>query len=118
MNNTRVMYLRPGNLFKNFIIENNEQMISSTGRVVNKHTGNGTRTLKGCLAQATKEEIAGHSRAEHIITHTIVQSGPPKAKITDRLILNDRIFYIADIDDTGSLGISTIYYAEERNDVR
>lgn len=50
MINARFMYTRPGNLFKEFIIEDNSQQVSSTGRVVNKHSGNGTKTLKGCLA--------------------------------------------------------------------
>lgn len=118
MNNARLMYLRPGNMFKEFIIEDNSQTVSSTGRVVNRHTGNGTRTLKGCLVQANEKDIASHSRPDHTVTHTIVQSGLPKAKQTDRLILGGRLFYICDVDDTGSLGIATIYYAEERRDVK
>ena len=47
MNNTRMMYVRPGNLFKDFIIEENKQIVTSTGRVANSHTGDGTKTLKG-----------------------------------------------------------------------
>ncbi|MDE6516944.1 MAG: hypothetical protein K2L18_03725 [Acetatifactor sp.] len=118
MNNTRMMYVRPGNLFKEFIIEGNKQVVSSTGRVANSHTGNGTETLKGCLAEASDEERTNHSQTDHIVTHTIVQAGSPKAKRTDKLVLGERTFYIVDIDDCGSLGISTIYYAEERRDVR
>lgn len=118
MNNARMMYVRPGNMFKEFIVEDNRQMVSSTGRVVNRHTGDGTKTLKGCLAQANEKDIASHSGPDHAVTHTIVQSGLPVAKRTDRLILGDRLFYICDVDDTGGLGISTIYYAEERRDVR
>ena len=53
-----------------------------------------------------------------IITHVIVQRGKPRAERTDRLILGNRVFYIVDIDDTGSLGVSTLYYAEERTDVK
>ena len=53
-----------------------------------------------------------------MVTHTIVQAGSPKAKRTDKLILGERVFYIVDIDDTGMLGISTIYYAEERQDAK
>lgn len=118
MNNARYMYLRPGNMFKEFVIEDNSQNVSNTGRVVNRHTGDGTRILKGCLAQASEKDIANHSIQNHIVTHIIVQSGPPLAKRTDRLILGDRYFYICDIDDTGTLGISTLYYAEERRDVK
>lgn len=118
MNNARLMYLRPGNIFKEFIIEDTGQKVSPTGRVVNKHSGDGTKTLKGCLAQASEKEIADHSIPDHSITHTIVQRGLPKAKRTDRLILGDRLFYICDVDDMGGLGIATLYYAEERRDVR
>lgn len=118
MVNTRLMYLRPGNLFKDFIIESNQQVVTSTGRVANKHRGDGSRSLKGCLAEATDEDRKNHNQKDHIVTHTIVQAGSPKAKRTDKLILGERTFYIVDIDDAGTLGISTIYYAEERRDVK
>ncbi len=118
MINTRNMYLRPGNLLKEFIIETNETAVASTGRVANRYVGDGTRTLKGCLAEASDEERTNHSKKEHVVTHTIVQAGSPKVKRTDRLVLGERAFYIVDIDDAGALGIATIYYAEERRDLR
>ena len=118
MNNTRMMYVRPGNLFKDFIIEGNKQVVTSTGRVANNHSGNGSLILKGCLAEATDEDRTNHSQKDHIVTHTIVQAGSPKAKRTDKLVLENRVFYIVDIDEAGTLGISTIYYAEERGDVK
>ncbi len=110
--------MRPGNLFKEFIIEKNKQVVTSTGRVANSHIGDGSKTLKGCLAEATDDERKNHSNAEHIVTHTIVQAGPPRAKRKYKLILGNRVFYIVDIDDAGALGVSTIYYAEERLDVK
>lgn len=118
MINTRMMYVRPGNLFKEFVIERNKQVVTSTGRVANSHGGNGTKTLKGCLASASDEDRTNHSQKDHIVTHTIVQAGSPKAKRTDKLVLENRVFYIVDIDEAGTLGISTIYYAEERGDVK
>lgn len=118
MISTRMMYVRPGNLFKEFVIESNRQVVISTGRVANSHTGDGTKTLKGCLAEASDEDRTNHSQKDHVVTHTIIQSGNPKAKRTDKLILGERTFYIVDIDDAGSLGISTIYYAEERRDAK
>ena len=39
MVNARVMYFRPGNLFKEFIIEGNKQKVVSAGRVVNDFSG-------------------------------------------------------------------------------
>ena len=118
MKNTRMMYVRPGNLFKDFIIEQNRQVVTSTGRVANCHGGDGTKTLKGCLAEASDEERTNHSQKDHVVTHTIAQAGSPRAKRADKLVLGERVFYIVDIDDCGSLGISTIYYAEERQDVK
>ena len=118
MVSTRMMYLRPGKLFKEFIIEGNRQAVTGTGRVANVHTGDGTRTLKGCLAEASDEDRANHSQNDHIITHTITQAGRAMVKRTDKLILGERTFYIVDIDDAGALGVSTIYYAEERRDVK
>lgn len=112
------MYVRPGNLFKDFIVEENKQVVTGTGRVANSHSGDGTKILKGCLAETSDEERTNHSQKDHVVTHTIVQAGSPKAKRTDKLILGERVFYIVDIDDTGMLGISTIYYAEERQDVK
>lgn len=117
MINARHMYLRPGNLYKSFIIETNEQTVTSTGRVANVHSGNAAMRLKGCLAEATDEQRTNHSTKDHIVTHTIEQSGRPKAKRTDKLILGERVFYIIDIDDCGSLGLATLYYAEERRDL-
>lgn len=118
MINTRMMYVRPGNLFKEFIIESNKQVVTSTGRVANSHSGDGTKTLKGCLAEASDEDRTNHSQKDHIVTHTIVQAGSPMAKRTDKLVLENRVFYIVDIDDVGTLGISTIYYTEERRDAK
>lgn len=118
MVSAKIMYLRPGNLFKDFIVESNGQVVTGTGRVANKHSGDRTKILKGCLAEASDEDRINHSQKDHIVTHTIVQAGRPKAKRTDKLVLGERVYYIVDIDDAGSLGISTIYYAEERRDVK
>ena len=41
MINTRMMYLRPGNLFKDFIIEENRQVVTDTGRVAHCYTVQG-----------------------------------------------------------------------------
>lgn len=118
MVNAGMMYVRPGNLFKEFVIESNKQVVTSTGRVANSHSGDGTEILKGCLASASDEDRTNHSQKDHIVTHTIVQAGSPKAKRTDKLVFGNRVFYIVDIDDAGTLGISTVYYAEERRDAK
>lgn len=118
MANVRMMYLRPGNLFKDFIVEESRQCVTRTGRPSAGYSGDGGRMLKGCLAEASADEKESRSIPDHAVTHTIVQPGPPEAKRTDKLVLGDRAFYIVDIDEAGSLGLSTIYYAEERNDLK
>ena len=91
MINANMMYLRPGNLFKEFVIENNRQKVTSTGRVVNDHKGDGVKTLYGCLADATTETAKNKSTEDHTVTHTIVQRGIPLAKKTDKLVLENRV---------------------------
>ncbi len=49
MINNGIMYVRPGNLLKEFVIECNRQAVTGTGRVADCHGGDGTETLKGCL---------------------------------------------------------------------
>lgn len=118
MINARGMYYRPGNLFKEFVIEEKSTIVTGTGRVAADYVGDGSKTLKGCLAEADAKNKESRSTKEHTVTHTIVQAGFPLAKRTDKLILGNRVFYIVDMDDAGGLGVSTIYYAEERNDVK
>ena len=55
---------------------------------------------------------------QHPITHTIVQTGKPMAKAEDKLVLGNRIFLVQGVDEPGSLGVCTIYYVEERADVK
>ena len=117
MVNARFMYLRPGNLFKDFLVESNRQVVTSTGRVANAPEDD-SKIIRGCLAESTKEQKESHSTRDRVCTHTIVQAGKPEAKKSDRLILGNRTFYIIDIDEAGGLGIATIYYAEERKDVK
>ena len=118
MINARGMYIRPGNLFKDFVVEGQKAKVTDTGRVAADYKGDGSKRLKGCLAEADAKDKEGRSNKEHTVTHTIVQAGAPIAKRTDKLILGSRVFYIVDMDDAGGLGVSTIYYAEERNDVK
>ena len=113
MINARLMYLRPGNLFKQFIIEENNQVVNDGGRIINNHNGDGTRFLKGCLAEASPDTKEKWSQLGHHVTHTITQPGVPKAKGGDLLILGDRHFFVEGVDDAGSLGVAVIYYAKE-----
>lgn len=118
MVNARYMYLRPGNLFKDFIIEDDAESIGAFGRPKVSYEQGGKRMLRGCLADATREDRERWGQLQHPITHTIVQRGRPKAKAENKLVLGERVFIIHAVDDCGGLGLTTIYYAEERMDVK
>ena len=118
MVNARFMYLRPGNLFKDFIIESDSEAVGEFGRPKVSYNQDGQRMLRGCLADATREDQERWGQLQHPITHTIVQRGRPKAKAENKLVLGERVFIIHAVDDCGGLGLTTIYYAEERMDVK
>ncbi len=112
------MYLRPGNLYKYFIIEENTSEVGRTGRPQTSYNREGSRMLRGALAEATPKQKIEWQQLQHPITHTVVQDGRPKAKAEDKLILGNRVFLIQGLEEPGSIGVCTIYYVEERVDVQ
>lgn len=117
-----MMYLRPGNLLKDFVvaIKCSERL---NGRMVDTYAKTAV-ILTGTLTVATQaqsEQTRNRwDQDQHSLTHTIVGHGPPVAKKGDRLVHDEgeRVFEVLAVDDVGELGITTIYYTEERNDVR
>ncbi len=112
------MYLRPGNLYKDFIIEENTAAVGRTGRPQTSYNSEGNRMLRGALAEATPKQKIEWQQLQHPITHTVVQDGRPKAKAEDKLVLGNRVFLIQGLEEPGSIGVCTIYYVEERADVQ
>ncbi len=112
------MYLRPGNLYKEFIVEVSHSTVNANGRPVVTYLKDTGIVLKGMLARASAQEIRKFDNLEHPIDHTIVQQGRPKVKPEDKLILGNRVFLVRAVDEPGSIGICTIYYVEERMDVK
>lgn len=113
-----IMYMRPGNLYKEFVVESNRTEVRASGRPAEGYDTVNVRRLKGSLADASTQDIARYGQSQHPITHTIVQPGRPCAKADDKLILDDRVFLIRKVDEAGSLGVCTIYYVDERKDVQ
>jgi len=109
------MYLRPGNLFKDFTIEKRNEDATARGRVSAGYEPVPDIILRAVLADADPDERERWQQQQHPITHTITQRGTPLAGEGDRLVLGDRYFYIQGVNEPGSLGIWTIYYAEERS---
>ena len=65
MVNGQLMYLRPGNLFKDFIIEHSKSDLKS-GRPSVSYEGDGTDFLRGCLASAFTFLVYCHIRSKSI----------------------------------------------------
>ncbi len=110
------MYLRTGNLFKDFIIEKKSEGTTARGRVTSGYENSAGERLCAVLADATTEEKERWEQQQHPITHTLTQRGKPLAGAGDRLIFDNRLFYVQGVEEPGSLGIWTIYYAQERSD--
>lgn len=112
----RVVYLRPGSLFRLFHVERLETVISDTGRNKTAFVPTGEMVC-GVLSDAKTSEKLRWQQLQHPVTHTVVQkNGDPKAKAGDRLVHGGRSFYVQGVDDASMLGLFTLYYVEERSD--
>ncbi len=114
MINARGMYLRPGNLLKDFQVMKVETRIQN-GTPVEQPAITGT-VLKGCLAAATPEEKLRWDQPQHPVTHSIIQAGKPKAEVGCNLLREGKIYQIHGVNTCSDLGIATVYYVEERGD--
>ena len=110
------MYLRPGNLFKDFLIEKKGATLSTRGRARSEYDGETGERIRAILAEAKPQEKERWRQLQHPISHTITHKGRPQAGAEDRLILEERTFFIQGVDEPGALGLWTIYYVEERFD--
>lgn len=115
-----IMYLRPGNLEKDFTVQHKVTK-KINGRMVDDYE-EAADLLKGTITVATERQAEQTKnrwdQEQHSLSHTIVMHGSAMAKKEDRLICGERIFEVLAADDVGELGITTVYYTEERNDVR
>lgn len=110
------MYLRPGNLLRDFVVERQVIGTSEIGRPERYFLPTG-KVLTGVLSEASQDERFMWQQRQHPVTHKIVQNGSKRvADVGDRLSLGTRVFYIKGRDDISALGISTIFYIEERSD--
>ena len=110
------MYLRPGSLFRQFLVEEKTTGLRDTGRKETLFRWTG-EILIGVLSDAKTSEIQRWKELQHPITHTIVQQGGPVlAKAGDRLVHGSMYFYIQGVDDPSMLGAFALYYVEERSD--
>lgn len=111
------MYLRPGNLLHEFTVEEYVEGVDSRGRPVSSYKQEGCPVFKAVLAAASANEQIRWEQRGHPVTHTVVHYGKPACKQGDKLVLGDRVFLVQAIDETGTVGVATIYYVEERKDI-
>lgn len=112
-----IFYLRPGNLYKDFLVAKNGSGIDGRGRTSKSYDTENAVMIHAVLAQATPQEKARWEQIQHPITHTIVDSGPLKARENDLLTCGNRKFFVQGVDEPGQLGLYSIYYVEERRDL-
>lgn len=112
-----IFYLRPGNLFKDFMVAKSGTGINSKGRHSQSYDTENAEMIHAVLAQATPQEKARWEQIQHPITHTIVEKGRPKARENDLMTCGKRKFFVQGVDEPGQLGLYTIYYVEERRDL-
>lgn len=111
------MYLRPGNLIKDFVVEPVKRNVTTKGRAQTTYDTETRGVLRGVIADADAKAVDRYSRTDHPCTHQIVQRGGEKAKPGDRLVRGHAHYYILGVDNIAAMGIATIYYVEERLDL-
>ena len=114
------MYLRPGNLWRDFRIKRHK-MVNQNGYP--KETYEDSQdSVKGIvsLASDNASERMKHlfDQESHSITHQMVVLGRPELKKGDMLIGDEVAFLVLIIDDVGLLGRTGLIYLEERNDLK
>lgn len=110
------MYMRPGNMLKDFDVCRKTSGVTETGRVKVEFRKTGD-IIRGVLSDATPDEQMRWSQYQHPITHKIVQKGSAISKAGDELTHGERVFLVQGVDNVSELGMVTIYYIQERFDV-
>lgn len=107
-------YNRPENLWKDFTVESKTETLTNRGRATDKYDSENTKHISAILCGATPDQILKFKQAEHPISHVISHPGSPCAKAGDRLVYNNRMFYVQNLDNPGEQNLWTLYYCEER----
>ena len=118
----RLGVTRPENFPKQFNVYGKAGALTDIGRPTHgEETFKGT--LRAILAVAKPEERLRYNQLGVNVTHTLLQRGMPQAKEQDVVALvrngtETRRFRIQTVHNKGTMDIHTVYYCEERSDLR
>lgn len=122
MKHGRIGITRPESFPKPFNVYSKESSVTSIGRVTK-----GDMALKcttRCILSVAKpEERERYNQIGVKVTHSIIQRGSPIAKEQDVFVLNKngketRWFRVQAVHNKGEMDIDTVYYCEERGDLK
>ena len=114
-----LMYLRPGNLWTDFVIKR-KTVHNANGHPVSEFEEKGK--VSGILAEASSNESDRMKhrwdQEQHSLTHTLVIRDSADVKQGDYLTTAGRTFLVLLCEDPGNLGATGLIYLEERNDLK
>lgn len=107
------MYLKPRQLFDEFVIQKLISRVDEGGRVVKIFEPSGR--LFGCISNVNPSEAEKFMGLKHNVTHKIVQFwGRTTASTGDKLIRADKIYLI---EHVAKIQQFTVYHVNERSDL-
>ena len=118
-----MVFLRPGQGFKKFIVKKKAKVLTESGKSVNGGYED-VGPITAILATASQKEKEEWKQKGHPITHKIVQQGIKNAAVaTNYIVLSengkkDRYFYVQGATDPAELHHIMRYFVEERKDLK
>lgn len=120
-NPVKGMYLRPGRLYQKCRILRKKTELSESGLPYFHYedTGETFRAIFS-VASSTESDKYRHlwDQDQHSLTHTCVSRGEAVCKKGDAIAANGTTYFVLLVDNAGGIYRSTIYYLEERNDLK
>lgn len=114
------MYLRPGNLWKQYRIK--RLKASNVNGNLKQEYLDTDEYVTGAVSQAENSaaDRLKHlwDQSQHSLTHTMVLQEAYPLRKGDLLTAEERAYLVLATDDPGALGITGLVYLEERNDVK
>ena len=110
----------PGQGFQKLTVYETKGGVSETGRAMTGTPQPTDKTFYGIITSANQKEIDQWKQEGHPITHKITEySAMKKAKAHDYVVADDgREFYVQGAKNPAGLGVTMIYYVEERLDIK